>query len=306
MATNRLAASVADRVELDEVPELFERWLAGRPLAQRSRREYARNVRAYAVWLAQTPDREGWQGDPLSDPLARDHAARDYRRYLQVERRAAASTVNLALASLDALYRCLELGRPNVRRDKPPQAAPRALDEAEQRRLLRAAEAAPIRARSLVMLLLFTALRISEAVALDVDDVRMTARKGVLVVIGKGEIRREVPLNALVRQVLEEWLAQRIVLARGDEEALWVSRTGGRLSARSADRDVRAVGAAAGLALSAHTLRHTCLTGLVRRGNDLVMVAELAGHQKLETTRRYTLPSQADRQRAVDDLQIDY
>ena len=79
--------------------------------------------------LAQTPDREGWQGDPLVDPLARDHAARDYRRYLQVERKAAASTVNLALASLDALYRCLGLGRPNVRREKPAQAAPRALDE---------------------------------------------------------------------------------------------------------------------------------------------------------------------------------
>ncbi|MGO9960703.1 MAG: tyrosine recombinase XerC, partial [Solirubrobacteraceae bacterium] len=209
-------------------------------------------------------------------------------------------------ASLDALYRCLELGRPNVRRDKPVLAAPRALDEASQRRLLRAAEAAPIRARSLVVLMLFTALRISETVALDVDDVRIMTRKGVLAVVGKGEVRREVPLNALVRQVLDEWLEQRAVLAREGERALWVSRAGGRLSARSADRDVRAVAAAAGLQLSAHTLRHTCLTGLVRRGNDLVMVAELAGHTKLETTRRYTLPSAADRQRAVEDLQIDY
>ena len=225
---------------------------------------------------------------------------RDFRRYLQVERKAAASTVNLALASLDALYRSLELGRPNVRRDKPVLGAPRALDEAAQRRLLRAAEAAPIRARSLVVLMLFTALRISETVALDVDDVRIMTRKGVLAVVGKGEIRREVPLNALVRQVLDEWLKSE------GERALWVSRSGGRLSARSADRDVRAVAAAAGLHLSAHTLRHTCLTGLVRRGNDLVMVAELAGHTKLETTRRYTLPSAADRQRAVEDLQIDY
>ena len=75
-----------------------------------------------------------WQGDPLTDPLARDHAARDFRRWQQVERRAAASTVNLALASLDALYRCLGLGRPYVRRDKPALAAPRALDEAAQRR----------------------------------------------------------------------------------------------------------------------------------------------------------------------------
>jgi site-specific recombinase XerD len=210
-------------------------------------------VRAYCAWLDQTPDGAGWQGDPLSDPLARDHAARDYRRYLQVERKAAASTVNLALASLDALYRCLGLGRPNVRREKPAQAAPRALDEDGQRRLLRAAEAAPVRARALVMLMLFTALRISETVALDVDDVRITARTGVLVVVGKGEIQREVPLNALVRQVLEEWLEQRTVLAAEGERALWVSRAGGRLSARSADRDVRLVAAAAGLALSART-----------------------------------------------------
>jgi len=297
---------MSDVVELTAVPERFERWLVGRPLAERSRREYARNVRAYCAWLDQTPDGAGWQGDPLSDPLARDHAARDYRRYLQVERKAAASTVNLALASLDALYRCLGLGRPHVRREKPAQAAPRALDEDAQRRLLRAAEAAPVRARALVMLMLFTALRISETVALDVEDVRITARTGVLVVLGKGELRREVPLNALVRQVLDEWLEHRETLARDGERALWVSRAGGRRSARSADRDVRLVAAAAGLALSAHTLRHTCLTGLVRRGNDLVMVAELAGHQKLETTRRYTLPSAADRQRAVEDLQIDF
>jgi len=253
-----------------------------------------------------TPDREAWQGDPLADPLVRDHAARDFRRHLQVERRAAASTVNLALASLDALYRCLGLGRPNVRREKPALVASRALDEAGQRRLLRATEAAPIRARSLIVLMLFTALRISEAVALDIDDVRITARKGVLSVRGKGEMQRESPLNALVRQVLEEWLEHRATLAGEGERALWVSRTGGRLSARSADRDVRQVAAAAGFALSAHTLRHTCLTALVRRGNDLVMVAELAGHTKLETTRRYTLPSAADRQRAVEDLLIDY
>ena len=64
-----------DAVELAEVPALFERWLAGRPLAERSRREYARNVRVYCAWLAETPDRDGWQSDPLTDPLARDHAA---------------------------------------------------------------------------------------------------------------------------------------------------------------------------------------------------------------------------------------
>jgi hypothetical protein len=97
---------MSDAVELGDVPQLFERWLAGRPLAQRSRAEYARNVRVYCAWLAETPDRAGWQGDPLSDPLARDHAARDFRRWLQVERRAAKNTLAALRISL-ALRSCL-------------------------------------------------------------------------------------------------------------------------------------------------------------------------------------------------------
>ncbi|MDQ6777078.1 MAG: tyrosine-type recombinase/integrase [Actinomycetota bacterium] len=96
--------------------------------------------------------------------------------------------------------------------------------------MLRAAEASPIRARALVMLMLFTARRISEAVALDVDDVRILTRKGVLVVMGKGEMQREVPLNALVRQILDEWLEERVKIAPDGERALWIGRTGGRLS----------------------------------------------------------------------------
>ncbi len=58
--------------------------------------------------------------------------------------------------------------------------------------------------------------------------------------------------------------------------------------------------------LSAHVLRHTCLTNLVRGGNDLVLVAEIAGHKRLETTRRYSLPSIEDRERAMEELRVDY
>lgn len=253
------------------------------------RAEYARNVRAYCAWLAETPDRDGWQADPLTDPLARDHAARDFRRYLQVERKAAPSTVNLALAPLDALYRCLELGRPNVRRDKPVLGAPRALDEAAQRRLLRAAESAPIPARSLVMLMLFTALRISETVALDVEDVRIMTRKGVLAVVGKGEIRREVPLNALVRQVLDEWLEQRNGLAGEGERALWVSRSGRRLSVRSADRRrARGRGRGGATAVGAHLAAH------VPRLTSRLSAADLAGERVACSTSLCLLRSGAE------------
>ena len=47
------------------------------------------------------------------------------------------------------------------------------------------------------------------------------------------------------------------------------------------------------------------MTNLVRGGNDLVLVAELAGHRRLETTRRYSLPSAADRQAAMDALELE-
>ncbi len=76
----------------------------------------------------------------------------------------------------------------------------------------------------------------------------------------------------------------------------------GRLSARAIDMVVRGLAADAGLELSAHLLRHTCVTNLVRAGTDVVLVAELAGHRRLDTTRRYSLPSEADRDAAVEAL----
>lgn len=289
----------------EEAVARYEAWLARQPLAARTKREYARWVRSFAGWAQAAPEAGEWGADPLTDPLARDYAARDFKRWLQVERRLAPSSVNLGLASLDSFFSMLGLGRPRVRREVLAQAAPRALDQAEQRRLLRAAERAGARDRALVGLMLFTGLRISEAVALDVGDVRISARKGLVVVrSGKGDVGRSVPLNAVVRAMLGEWLGER----QADEErsALFLARHGGRLSARSADEAVRKVAAAADLEISAHVLRHTCLTNLVRGGEDLVMVAELAGHRRLDTTRRYSLPSAADRQAAMDRLQADF
>ena len=175
--------------------------------------------------------------------------------------------------------------------------------------MLRIGERAKARDRAIVVVLLYTGLRLAELVALDVDDVKMSARKGLVVVrSGKGDAYREVPLNALVRQVLDEWLAERrSMLADADgERAFFVGRSARRLSKRSVDDVVRGLGKDAGVALSAHILRHTFLTRLVRQGSDLVLVAELAGHRRLETTRRYSLPSDIDRLLAVENLQIDY
>ena len=123
------------------------------------------------------------------------------------------------------------LGQPRVRREQLPQAAPRALNQAEQRQLLRAVERTGARDRALVAVMLFTALRIGEAVALDLEDLLISARKGEVVVrSGKGDAGRSVPLNAVVRDMLRECLAER--RAPDDERALYVTRRGSRLCAR--------------------------------------------------------------------------
>jgi integrase/recombinase XerC len=215
--------------------------------------------------------------------------------------------VNLALASLDSFYSYLGLGRPVVRREDLPGRAPRALSLEDQRRLLRSAERASARDRAIVAVLLYTGLRLAELVALDVDDVRTSARKGLVIVrSGNCDQYREVPLNALARQVVDEWLADRKLLGVSEDRAVFVGRGGTRLSNRSVDDVVRRVGKDAGLKLSPHVLRHTCLTALVRRGTDLVLVAELAGHRRVDTTRRYSLPSEADGRMALEGIQVDF
>jgi len=282
----------------------YAAWLAEQPLSARTREVYLAAVTAFVAWLDQ---RDVGPGEALGAPRARDLAARGYKRHMKVDRGLSPASVNQALAGMDHLFRFLGLGAAIVRREELPRSAPRALDVEQQRLLLQAAEESTARDRATVALLLFTGLRLSEAAALQVADVRISARKGLVVVrSGKGEAYREVELNALVRAMLDEWVDARKKMAREGETSFFVSRTGNGLSSRSIDLAVRRVAARARLELSAHVLRHTFVTGLVRAGNDLVLVAELAGHRRLETTRRYSLPSKADRQKAVSDLEIDF
>ncbi len=137
----------------------------------------------FCAWLREGADVGALGADPLVDLAARDYAARDFKRFLKFERALGPASVNLALAAVDHLYRQLGLGRANVRRESLPVAAPRALSRDEQRALLRAAELAGARDRALVVLMLFAGLRIGETVALDADDVTISTRKGMVVIL---------------------------------------------------------------------------------------------------------------------------
>jgi len=270
------------------------------PLSPATRRSYERQTHAYLTWLSGRGDRAEVA---LSEQLERDFAVRDYRSELK-DRRLSPASLNAALAALDHFYRFRGLGPPAVRREHLEAQAPRALNEQELRAVLRAGERrGKARDRAAIALMALAGLRIAEVAGLDVDDVALSARKGhVLVRRGKGDASRTVPLGADARTLLGAWVAERPEIPT---RAMFVTSSGGRLSTRSLDRVVRATGDLAGVSLSAHVLRHTFVTRLVRAGVDVVLVAELAGHRSLETTRRYSLPSEADRQAAVELASVD-
>lgn len=151
---------------------------------------------------------------------------------------------------------------------------------------------------------------IGECTALNVADVVLSAGQGTVIVRqGMGDGDRAVLLNAALRASLARWLTDRSAYPAATlEPALFLSRHGRRLAARTIDLIIRQLGERTDVALSAHTLRHTCLPDLVRTGDDLVRVAAIAGHKRLETTRRYHLSREVDRrplgETEMEDLNV--
>ena len=113
----------------------------------------------------------------------------------------------------------------------------------------------------------------------------------------------DLEAKMLVRKLIEGFGWKRVIDLGDIENARWMEALSMLWVVYS--NLTGKIARAAGLELSAHVLRHTCITKLVRRGSDVVLVAELAGHRRLETTRRYSLPSDADRQLAMDGLEIE-
>ena len=148
-------------------------------------------------------------------------------------------------------------------------------------------DALAARDHALAELLYGSGLRISEALGLDVKDLRL--EEGVARVFGKGARERMSPLSDTSVTALRAWLEQRGTLAPEHEKALFVGARGGRLDRREAMRRIERLCRNAGVEpVSPHALRHSFATHLLDAGADLRSVQELLGHQRLTTTQRYT------------------
>ena len=252
-------------------------------LALLTARRSARTVDAYRRDLADAaaalaPD--GRPGSATAEPLQAYVAALGARGL-------SAATIARRGAALRSYYRHLVLL--GVRGDNPAAALdlpklgrtlPRTLSASEAERLVEAASGVgprDLRDRALVELLYGAGLRVSEAVGserggIDLDNALVRVR-------GKGGKERVVPLGEEAAHQVARYLRDaRPQLARGANDALFLSARGGRLDTSTLRR----------LHPHPHQLRHAFATHLLEGGADLRTIQELMGHSSLSTTQVYS------------------
>jgi integrase/recombinase XerD len=248
----------------------------------------------------------------------------DLRAYLeQLSRRGLkASTAARRLSAIRQLYRFLYAE--GHRGDDPAavlegpkreRALPKILSVADVDRLLRAAAqcdtTAPLGTRlraarlaCLLEILYATGLRVSELVALPIAAARRDTR--VIVVRGKGNKERLVPLNDAARRAIADYLG--LLALSGTAQSKWLFPSfgdSGHLTRQHLARELKNLARAAGLRpdqVSPHVLRHAFASHLLHNGADLRVVQTLLGHADISTTQIYTHVLQERLKSLVRDL----
>jgi integrase/recombinase XerD len=256
---------------------------------------YRRDARRFCRWLGEEPDLDGVDEGRI------EHYVADLKAD-----GLAPETVKRAVVVVRSLFRFLveeeRLSRDpgaDVAVPAVPAGLPKALDEAEVATLLAAVvgeTATALRDRAMLEVLYGTGVRISELVGLSLSDVDLES--GLLRAFGKGSKERLVPVGRHASTALGAWLGPlgRVALApkqwarRGDAEAVFLNRRGGRLTRQGAWLVVKHYGDRVGLGdkLSPHVLRHSCATHMLDHGADIRVVQELLGHASISTTQIYT------------------
>jgi integrase/recombinase XerD len=303
-AASRAADGVAQPAD-DRLVALFLDMLAAeRGAAPNTLAAYRRDLADFASYLAD------------AGAAVKSATTEDVRRYLGAlsQRGLRPASVARRLSAIRQLYRFLYAER--QRKDDPAavlegpkrsRPLPKTLSLAEVDRLLGcAARRDPVaalgervraaRLACLVELLYATGLRVSELVALPTTAARRDAR--VVVVRGKGNKERLVPLNDAAKRAMAEYLALRAKAETAGgaiaAPSKWLFPSfgdSGHLTRQHFARELKALAAAAGLRatrVSPHVLRHAFASHLLHNGADLRVVQTLLGHADISTTQIYT------------------
>ena len=183
----------------------------------------------------------------------------------------------------------------SIKTPKQEKKLPKFLEYEEVQRLLNTPPADTwlgARDRAILETLYSTGMRVSEIVALNMDDVDFLGE--MIHIRGKGKKERISPIGSSALQAIQRYIEFRNKRMENDSDfdsrVLFANKHGKRLSTRSVRRKMDKYLEMAGLdpSISPHTLRHSFATHLLNNGADLRSVQELLGHQSLSTTQVYT------------------
>jgi integrase/recombinase XerD len=263
-------------------------------LAPLSIAAYSRDLRQFAEFMER-------RKRPLTAARPRD--VREFLEELQAHAMDARS-VGRKLSALRHFYRYLLLDRlaesdPTLNIESPRQwkVLPKALAREELERLLASpqparpsqeAEAIALRDRAMLEVFYAGALRVSELVGVKLDDLKLDL--GCVLVRGKGDKERIVPLGQSAQRVLRDYLqsARGVLAGKSSSPLLFLGRGAKRLTRQRVWQMVSAASVAAGRHASPHMLRHSCATHMVENGADLRTVQTILGHADIATTQVYT------------------
>ncbi|HEY7536512.1 MAG TPA: tyrosine-type recombinase/integrase [Gaiellaceae bacterium] len=266
--------------------QAVDRFLASPAISEATRRAYRTDLRDFAEWYGEGAPLERVDVRVLSEYVADLGRARSRGKL-------APATISRRLAAVRSLLR-FSLGRAHVPEVPLAPPRPRRLPDAPKpdavNELLDAlgpgttagahvrSDALAIRNRALLELVYSAGLRSAEAVGLDLADVDFE-QELVHVRHGKGAKERFVPLGEEAASWVAHYLREsRPGLARGAEDALFISARGRRLDTSTVRR----------MTAHPHRLRHAFATHLLEGGADLRVIQELLGHSSLSTTQIYS------------------
>ncbi len=148
----------------------------------------------------------------------------------------------------------------------------------------------------MIEVLYSTGIRASEILRLNVEDIDIT--NGTALINGKGEKQRVVPVGKTALQYLKTYMVgvRPFMIKKRSENALFVSKEGGRLSYGTYNWTVKRVAEQSGLDeyVTSHTFRRSCTTELIRGDANMYHVKELLGHESLDTLKHYARLTIAD------------